>query len=351
MNFFKSTLIISICTLISRISGFIRDIFLAKYLGTGAFSDVFFTALKLPNLFRSIFAEGAFNSSFVPILSDQLMKQNNKATIKKFVKNIFSIMLLFLIIFTIIIEMCMPLVIKVFARGFTNDSEKYNLIVSLSRIMFPYLIFICLVSLLSGILNSLDKFIESSIMPVILNVSIILFAVSSSAFSINIAYVLSFAVLVGGFFQFAFLLNAVRQNGFRVHPTLIQFDALTKQFFKIFSNGFFSSAIIQINALVDTSFATTIIGGVSYIYYTDRLVQMPLSLIGTAIGISILPLLSKKVSSKSDEQYEIQQDAIITGLFLGLPCLIGFFILGKHIVPLLFENGKFLREDSIEVVK
>lgn len=352
MYFLKSSIIISIFTLISRFFGFIRDIFFAKYLGTGYYSDIFLTAFKLPNFFRNIFAEGAFNSSFVPIFASKISEnEKDRNKIIDFSRNIFSIVLYFLLLFTLVIEILMPFVIKIIAPGFINYNDKYLLAISLSRITFPYLIFISLVSLMSGILNSLNKFVATSVVPIVLNISFILFSILSSFININIAYILSIAILIGGLFQFIFIFYFTYKNKIILYPKKIIFDDLTKKFFKIFSNGFLSSGVIQINSMIDGIFSTKFVGAISYIYYTDRIVQLPLALIGTAISLSILSILSKKVNENNGEQFLIQEQAILISLFLGIPCSILLFNLADLVIPFVFERGKFTVGDSLNVIK
>lgn len=350
MNFLKSAFIVSFCTLLSRLFGFIRDIFFAKYLGTGMLSDIFLTAFKLPNFFRNIFAEGAFNSAFVPIFSSTLVKNDERENLIAFSRNIFSILLYILLFFTLIVELFMPQVINIIASGFSNIPTKYELTIKLSKITFIYLIFISLVSFMSGILNSLNKFAVVSICPIILNITFILFSITSSYININIAYLLSYAVVVGGILQFLWLFIFTIKNKILLYPTYPKINKLTKTFFKNFLNGILSSGIIQINSVVDSIMAAKIAGAISFIYYADRVSQLPLALIGTAISISILPLLSKKIALQDDDISKTQENAIFIALFLGLPCMVGLFFLSNLAIPILFERGAFTTTDSYSVI-
>ena len=349
MNFLKNAITVSLCTLISRISGFIRDIFFAKYLGTGFFSDVFLTAFKLPNFFRSIFAEGAFNSAFVPVFSSSII-ENDKSKSDYFLKNLFSILFYSLLIFTIFIEIFMPFVIKIIAFGFSNDLSKYELSITLSRITFPYLIFISIVSFFSGILNSIGKFTATSLCPVILNIVFVFFAILSGFLNANIAFMLSIAIFVAGILQFLFLLFFTVKSGYIVYPIVPKIDGKLKEFFKIFSSSLAGSGIVQINSMVDAIMATTIVGAVSYIYYADRLVQLPLSLIGTALSISILPALSKVIQLKDNTEIDnIENFSLFIALFIGLPACIGLFTLSDSIISVVYQRGKFNVNDVIAV--
>ena len=348
MSFLKSTFVVGFCTLISRITGFIRDIFFAKYLGTGMLSDVFLTSFKLPNFFRNIFAEGAFNAAFVPIFSSQLVK-NNKNEIVNFSRNIFSLLIYSLLIIILVIEIFMPQVVNVVASGFSGNYEKFNLTVILSRIMFPYLIFISLVSFMSGILNSYGKFAIVSVHPIILNVVFMIFSVLSTYTHKNIAFILSFSVLIGGFLQFAWLLFFTVKNGITLYPIYPKIDENTKNFLKNFLSGLIGSGIVQINMLIGSIMASKISSAVSYLYYSERLVQLPISLIGTALSTTIMPLLSKKIEAENKDVNDILENSILFALFLGLPCAIGLNLLSYPIISVLFKRGKFTQLASQNV--
>lgn len=349
MNFLKSAFVVSSGTLLSRIFGFIRDIFFAKYLGTGFLSDVFLTAFRLPNFFRNIFAEGAFQHAFVPLFAGTIEKKNDEET-HIFANNILSILLYFLLILTIMIEIFMPSVIKIIAPGFVNNPSKFSLAITLSKITFPYLIFISLVSFLSGILNSLNKFAAVSMTPIILNVCLIVASILSSAMHVNVALALSYAVLIGGVLQLFWLLFFTLKEGIILFPRMPVWRTKTKEFARNFFTSFIGSGVTQLNSMIDSIMATTIAGAVSYIYYGDRISQLPLALIGTAISITILPTLSKKILSKDlKEVNRIQELSIFVSLFVGIPAAVGLFMLADLIIPMLFERGAFTSGDSIAV--
>ena len=267
MSFLKSTVIVSICTLLSRIFGFFRDICFAKYLGTGYLADLFLTAFKLPNFFRNIFTEGAFNSSFIPIFSSELEKNNKKNT-DDFARNIFSILLYTILIITLLSEIFMPQLVKILAPGFLD--EKNTIIISLTRITFIYLIFISLVSFMSAVLNSYGKFASPSITPIILNITLIFFSIISQYINKNIAFVLSIGVVVGGLLQFLWLMFFTLKNKLILYPIYPKIDENIKKFLKNFFNGFLGYGVIQINSMIDAIMATHIVGAVSFIYYSDR---------------------------------------------------------------------------------
>jgi putative peptidoglycan lipid II flippase len=350
MDFIKSAAVISLCTLLSRIFGFLRDVFFAKYLGTGSSADIFFIAHKLPNFFRSLFAEGALNSAFVPILSSYMVS-NDRNKVTDFLRNLFSLLLYFVLFFTVVIEIFMPLLVKVVASGFLEDREKYTLAVTLSRITFPYLLLISPVSLMGGILHSHGKFLAVALNPLLLNLVFIVLSVTSHFFDSNILYILSYGLIVGGILQFIFMFIGVLGQEILLYPIGIKIDKMTRKFMSSFFSAIVSSGIDQINAVVDSIMASRIVGAVSQLYYADRLVQLPLSLVGTAIGTSILPLLSKKIEKNNNEISKIQENALLLTLFLGLPCALYLHKLSPSFVPLLFENGEFTRASSMAVAR
>jgi putative peptidoglycan lipid II flippase len=344
-------MVVSFFTLLSRVFGFARDVFFAKYLGTGYVSEAFFMAYKIPNFFRNLFAEGVFYSSFVPLLSTELTKKDeNNSLIKNFSRNIFSLMLYFLFLLTIIMEISMPVIIKTLAPTFINDLQKYSLTIQLSRIMFPFLIIVSLSSALSAILNCYNKFAITSSTPIILNISFIFFSVISSFFSINVAHLLSIALLIGGLTEFFLLFYFTFKQGIILYPKTVKIDSLTKNFLTLFSNGIVLVSIIQLNSVIDSVFATSFAGAIVYIYYADRLTQLPLTLIGAAISKTILPTLSQKIILQDENRFKLQEDVLFCAIFLGLPCAIGLFYIADIAIPFLFQSGKFTTLDSQEVI-
>lgn len=350
-QFFRSAIIMSFGTLLSRISGFIRDVFIAKYLGSGFYSDVFFMAFRIPNFFRKIFAEGAFNSAFTPIFASGV-QVHGKEKMMIFARNIYSILLYFLLIFTLLVEVAMPYLMYVLAPGYIEEKIKFDLVVALTRITFPYLIFISLVSLMSGILNTFNKFFAVSVTPVLLNAVIVIFAILFKNSNENgMATALSYAIFVAGAVQLVWILFFSLKERIFLYPTFPRITPTAKEFFSKFSNSFLASGIAQINSIIDSVVATLIPGAVSLLYYGDRVAQFPLSLIGTAIGISILPILSKTLSKRGNmqEAQNIQEDSIFLACFLGLPSAVALFILANPIIEILFQRGQFTPENTLHV--
>jgi len=350
MKIFKSAFVVGSFTLLSRIFGFVRDILIAKFLGVGILSDAFFTAFRLPNLFRKIFAEGALNSAFVPIFS-RLAHDNKKQMAKTFAINLFSILLYSLLIITIIFEIFMPTVIRVFAPGFLGNPEKFTLTVTFARIMFPYLLFISLISLMSGVLNSLNKFASVATTPIILNITIIFALLVFRNYNETVAHTLAYAVFIAGLLQFIWITFFSIKSGFLLYPSFPKLTKHTKEFFTKFVPGLIGAGVMQLNILVDTIMATTIAGGVSFLYYGERIVQFPLALIGTALGIVLLPTLSKEIHSKPEKALKTQNNALLVALILILPASTALFIMAENIIMTLFERGAFTAFNTGEVAK
>lgn len=350
MSILKSVFTVSFYISLSRVFGFIRDLLIARFIGVSILSDAFFAAFRLPNFFRRVFAEGAFNSAFVPIFIAKIQDKKSENDEKEFARNTFSILLYALLIFTLIFQIFMPFFMKILFPGFFESPEKSTLLVSLARITIFYLIFISLVSLLSGILNSLSKFAVPASAPIILNGTLIASIFVFSSFTPNYAYALSWGVFTAGILQFLYLFYFTYRAGFLLFPTLPKFDADVKKFFRKLLPGIIGANVMQINLLVDSIFASLIAGAVSYIYYADRINQLPLAMIGIAIGIALLPSLSRKIKNNEfDEANKLQNLALEVGLILVIPAALALNILALPIISTLFERGAFGENESAAV--
>ena len=261
-------------------------------------SDAFFAAFKLPNFFRRVFAEGAFNSAFVPIFIEKVQDTKTKNDEIFFVRNVFSLLFYILLIFIILFQIFMPIFMKGLFPGFFNDPEKSELLINLSRITIFYLLFISLVSLCSGILNSVGKFAIPASAPIILNATLVASIFLFSSISPTYAHALSWGVFAAGILQFIWLFIFTAKSGYLLYPKMPKFNTDLKKFFARLIPGVIGANLLQINLLVNSIFASLIAGGVSYLYYADRINQLPLALIGIAIGIALLPDLSKKIKAK-----------------------------------------------------
>ena len=339
MNLIKSTGSFSLFTIISRLLGYIRDILIAVFLGTGPFADAFFIAFRIPNTFRRLFSEGTFNAAFVPSYSSLL---GNKKTSQKFANNIFTLLIIGLFFLVLVIEIMMPLFVFLIAPGFEGDYQKMELVITLTRITFPFLMFISLASSFSAILNSHNKFAIASAAPIILNILLIGVLLFGKILNDQLVYYLSYAVAVSGILQFIFLYFFVKKYFSPKINLYFKVDNKVKLFFKKLLPSIFSSGVTQINILVGTIIASFQASAVSYLYYADRIYQINLAIAGIAIGTVILPQLSKHVQSNKKEKINsIQNKALELSLFLSIPAAIALLIASEEIISSLFGYGSF----------
>ena len=340
MNIIKSTGTFSIFVLISRVLGYVRDFFIALYLGSGPIADAFFVAFRIPNTFRRLFSEGTFNAAFVPSYSSQLSKSKGNA--KEFANKIFNILLVVLLITTLVIEIFMPSFIKIIAPGFNEGTDKSTLAINLTRITFPFLLFISIASFFSAILNSHNRFAAAAGAPIILNVLLIFCLLYSNYLNDRLVYNLSYTVTIAGAIQFLMLLYFVRKFYVPKIKFTFTIDKKVKLFFKKLLPSIFSSGVTQINILVGTIIASFQASAVSYLYYADRIYQINLAVAGIAIGTVILPNLSKYVKKNNKTKTtEIQNKALELSLFLSLPATLALVIASEEITSSLFGYGNF----------
>jgi len=346
MNLIKSTGTFGFYTIISRILGYLRDILIAIFLGTSFIADAFFVAFRIPNTFRRLFAEGTFNAAFVPSYTSELIKGKTKS--KKFADQIFNLLFLGLFFLVLAVEMFMPIFVSLIAPGFVGDAMKLELAISLTRITFPFLMFVCLASFFAAILNSHNKFAAASAAPIILNLILIGVLLFGKFLNDQIVYYLSYGVSVAGFLQIVFLYKFVNQfYSFRLNFNL-KITKPVKIFFRKLLPSIFSSGVTQINILVGTIIASFQASAVSYLYYADRIYQINLAIAGIAIGVVVLPQLSKYVQmNKKIKINLIQNKALELSMFLSIPATIALIIGSNEIVSALFGYGSF-DEVSIE---
>ena len=341
MNLIKSTGTFSFFTIISRLLGYMRDILIAVFLGAGPLADAFFVAFRIPNTFRRLFSEGTFNAAFVPSYSSI----NNKKKSENFANNIFSLLILGLLSLVFLIEIFMPIFVFLIAPGFEGDNSKMELAITLTRITFPFLLFVSLASFLSAILNSHNKFAAASAAPIILNIFLILVLIFGKMLDDQLVYYLSYAVTISGITQFIFLYFFVKKNYKPKFKFSFKIDEKIKLFFKKLLPSIFSSGVTQINILVGTIIASFQASAVSYLYYADRIYQINLAIAGIAIGTVILPQLSKHVQNKKKEKIHlIQNKALELSLFLSIPAATALLIASEEIISSLFGYGSFDQE-------
>ena len=353
MSLFKSVATFGGFTLISRITGFCRDMILASWLGAGMVSDAFLAAFKLPNLFRSLFAEGALTTAFVPMLSGKLASGKKEDAIA-FASRTISILAFFVAIFVILVELFMPYVVLLIAPGFADDPEKIALTTKLSRLTFPFLLFISIVSFQSGILNSLGKFAAPAAAPVILNLMMILSVFIFVPLSFSPAEGIAFSVTFAGFVEILVLRWFLHKNNIQINPMLnirqILQDTEIITLLKRIAPGILGAGIYQINMAVDLILVSNIgDGALSWLYYANRLQQLPLGVVGAAISVALLPILSAHLQSqKTSEAKQMQDKAIEYGALLSFPATIALMVLATPIVNILFEHGKFNATDTLQ---
>ncbi len=351
MSLFKSIATFGGFTLVSRVTGFVRDMVLAYFMGAGAMADAFVVAFKLPNLFRSLFAEGAFTSAFVPLFSQKLVGEGKKRAVF-FAAQAMMILAVIVGLLVLLFELFMPYVVAVLAPGFHDDAGKIELAVELCRITFPFLLLISIVSFQGGILNSFEKFAAPAVAPVILNITMILSAFVFVPFMPTAAHGFALGITVAGVFEMLWLYLNLRHIGVTLPPYLhlikIVRNPEIKTLFKRIAPGVVGAGIYQINMAVDTilvSLAGT--GAISWLYYANRLQQLPLGVVGAAISVALLPILSKYLKTDDLENARATQNqAIEYGLLLSLPAAVLLIVLAHPVVKFLFQHGAFAAHDA-----
>ena len=340
MNLIKSTGTFSFFTIISRLLGYLRDILIAIFLGAGFIADVFFVAFRIPNTFRRLFAEGTFNAAFVPSYSSELLK--NKSKSNNFANEVFNLLFLGLLFLVLLAELFMPVFVGLIAPGFVENDQKIELAINLTRITFPFLIFVSLSSFFGAILNSHNKFAAASAAPIILNITLILILIFGKYLNDQLIFYLSYGVSVAGFLQLVFLYKFVKKFYSLRFKIKIKINSKVKIFFKKLLPSIFSSGVTQINILVGTIIASFEASAVSYLYYADRIYQINLAIAGIAIGVVILPQLSKQVFLKKKQNIlKIQNKALELSIFLSLPASVALLIGSNEIISALFGYGSF----------
>jgi putative peptidoglycan lipid II flippase len=340
MNLIKSTGTFSFFTIISRLLGYLRDILIAIFLGTGPMADAFFVAFRIPNTFRRLFSEGSFNAAFVPSYASELSQGKDQSD--KFANNILNLLVLGLLLIVIVIEVFMPVFVFLIAPGFDENIDKVNLVINLTRITFPFLFFISLASFFAAILNSHNRFAVASAAPIILNILLISVLFVGNFLNDRLVYFLSYAVTLAGIIQLIFLYIFVKKFYVPKLTFKIGINKKVKIFFSKLLPSIFSSGVTQINILVGTIIASFQTSAVSYLYYADRIYQINLAISGIAIGTVILPQLSKYIQEEQKSKIvKIQNKALELSLFLSIPASIGLVIASEEIVSALFGYGSF----------
>ncbi len=350
MSLYRAFATVGGLTMISRLLGFARDILIAAALGSGAVADAFFVAFRFPNLFRRLFAEGAFNSAFVPLFARRL-EGEGEAAARTFAEEAMAVLGFVLIVFSALAMLGMPWLMALLAPGFMPDPAKYDLAVLLTQIAFPYLFCMSLVALLSGVLNSLHRFWAAAAAPILLNIVL----VGAIGLAIALGYshkpqagiVLATGVLIAGLAQLTMLWIAAKRAGMGLRLRRPRYTEGVQRLVKLGIPGLVSGGITQINIVVGTIIASLQAGAISYLYYADRLYQLPLGIVGVAIGVVLLPDLSRKLrAGDTKAAMDSQNRSLELGLALTLPASVALGVAAEPIVSVLFQRGAFTAADT-----
>ncbi|MGB1257771.1 MAG: murein biosynthesis integral membrane protein MurJ [Thiolinea sp.] len=334
---------VGLWTLLSRVMGFARDIMIAAFFGAGATAEAFQVAFALPNMFRRFFAEGAFNMAFVPMFSKKL--EGNEQP-EKFAQDAFSGLASVLIVLTLIAQLVMPWLVWAMASGFVGDG-RFELAVDYARICFPYILFISLAALLSGVLNATGRFAAAAAAPVLLNIIIVVAMGVAYLLDADISQALVWSIPVAGIAQMALLWHAAAKAGFRLIPRLPKMTPDLKRLLIIAGPAVLAGGVVQVNLLVGRQVASYYDGAIAWLYNADRLYQLPLGIVGIAIGIVLLPDLSRKL--RADDVNGSQNAfnrAAEFALALTLPSAVALSVAAHPLVSVLFERGAFTAADT-----
>ncbi len=334
-------------TMLSRLTGFVRDILIAAILGAGPVGDAFFVAFKLPNFFRRLFAEGAFNAAFVPVYSGRLQKDGLRDA-QRFAEDTLSVLLAVLFLLVAILQIAMPVVMLGLAPGFRDDPATFDLAVELTRITFPYLMFISLVSLLAGILNSHGRFAEAAATPILLNLCLIGALLGLVEFVPTAGHALAIGVFVAGVVQFLWLLRALSRAGLGFAVTQTKADTGRATGAQDHGPAALGAGVVQVNLIVDIILASTLPeGSISFLFYADRINQLPIGVVGVAVGTALLPLLSRQAAAgEVDAARHSLNRAVELGLLLSFPAMAACLAMPDVLIGTLFERGAFTAEDT-----
>ncbi|MBM3570820.1 MAG: murein biosynthesis integral membrane protein MurJ [Alphaproteobacteria bacterium] len=329
-------------TLGSRVLGFVRDVLIAMMLGAGPVADAFFIAFRFPNMFRSLAAEGAFTVAFVPMFANRLVGQGRTQAML-FAEQALSLMVLALVVLSVACMAAMPWVMYVIAPGFVASPAKFDLAVQLTRITFPYLLFISLVSLLGGVLNSLGRFAPMAAAPMLLNVCLIGAIFVLAPLTLTPAHALSWGVAIAGVGEFLWLIWACRAAGVELRLVCPSLSPSMKMLLKRMLPAAVGAGVVQLNLLISSILASLLPdGAVSYLAYADRVNQLPLGVIGAAVGAALLPVLTAQLRAKApDAAMDSQNRALEFALLLTVPAAVALMILAHPIIVVLFERGAF----------
>ncbi|MDR3352487.1 MAG: murein biosynthesis integral membrane protein MurJ [Zoogloeaceae bacterium] len=349
MNLLRALATVSGMTLISRILGFVRDFVIAHAFGAGLMTDAFFVAFKLPNLLRRLFAEGAFSQAFVPLLGEYRNRVGEAGT-RELLDHTASVLGFVLFLVTLAGVLAAPALVWLFASGFAAEPDKFALTVTLTRITFPYILFMSLTAMAAGILNTWSRFALPAFTPVLLNLSFIVMALFAAPWFDPPVLALGWAVFLGGMAQLAIQIPALRRIGMLPRPSralgAAWRDAGVRRILKLMGPATLGVSVAQVSLLINTQIASHMQGGsVSWLYYADRLMEFPAGLLGAALGTILLPSLSRQHAKGDPAAYaRILDWGLRLTLLLALPAALGLALLGIPLVATLFFHGAFTAE-------
>ncbi|QPC43422.1 murein biosynthesis integral membrane protein MurJ [Kaustia mangrovi] len=350
MNLIRSAATVSGLTTASRVLGYVRDLLIAAVLGASPVADAFVVAFRLPNLFRRLFAEGAFNSAFVPLFAKQLEGAGEDGA-RRFGEEVLSALFATLVAFTALAELAMPLLVYVIAPGFAEHPEKFDLTVLLTRIAFPYLLFMSLVAFYSGVLNSLGRFAAAAAAPILLNIVLIgvLIVVASLGWGAEprSGQAIVWGIAAAGLVQLAMLVVAARRAGVSFRLARPRLSPGVRRLLALGIPGVIAAGITQFNLLIGTIISSLQSGAPAWLYYADRIYQLPLGMVGIAIGVVLLPDLSRKL--KADDAAGVmrtQNRAVELSMLLTIPAAVALIAMPLPVVHVLFQYGAFTAGDT-----
>jgi putative peptidoglycan lipid II flippase len=352
MNLYRGFLTVGGLTAISRVFGFLRDVLLAAVMGTGFVADAFFVSFRFPNLFRALFAEGAFNSAFVPLFSKRLKDGNESA--RRFAEEALAILLTGVTLTVIVAEIFMPELVRLIAPGFSANPEKFRLAVLLTRITFPYLVCMSLVALIAGILNALGRFSAPAATPILLNLVLIAVTLCAAAAGFydqpQAGIIQAWGVALAGFAQLVYVAWAARGMGMDPGFRLPRLTPDMRRLLLLAVPGLVTGGINQVNIFIGTMIASLEASAVSFLYYADRINQLPLGMVGIAIGVVLLPDLTRKLAAgEADAAMASQNRSLEFALLLTLPAAVALVVIPGPIIEVLFQRGSFNAGDTVQV--
>ncbi len=346
MNLLKALATVSGMTLLSRILGFVRDFVIARIFGAGMLTDAFFVAFKLPNLLRRLFAEGAFSQAFVPILGEYKNKGGDTAA-KKLVDHVSTLLFLILLAVTLLGMAAAPILVYISAPGFAAEPDKFALTVELTRITFPYILFMSMVALSGGVLNTWSRFAVPAFTPVLLNLSFIGMALFAAPSFERPVMVLGWAVLLGGALQLAFQFPSLKRIDMLPRFSFDWKDPGVRRILKLMAPAVLGVSVAQLSLLINTVFASFLgTGSVSWLYYADRLMEFPAGMLGAALGTILLPSLAKyHAGGKFDDYSKLLDWGLRLTLLLAAPAALALALIAVPLITTLFHHGAFTAVD------